>query len=81
MPTVLTIRDIRIVIYSNDHPPPHVHAIRRDGAWARLRLNCPAGPVELMDQEGFRGAAIAALMHGVGARLPAICAKWRDIHG
>ncbi len=27
MPTVLRIGGLRVVIYPNDHPPPHVHVI------------------------------------------------------
>lgn len=33
MPTVLIIRNTRIVIYANDHRPPLVYALRKsDGA-------------------------------------------------
>jgi hypothetical protein len=48
VPTVLTIRNVRVAIYLNDHPPPHVHAIRRGGALAKFELNCPDGPVTLV---------------------------------
>ncbi|WP_366941778.1 DUF4160 domain-containing protein [Asticcacaulis sp.] len=49
MPMRLTLRNIRIAIYTNDHPPPHVHALKGNEAEARFRLNCPQGPVELWD--------------------------------
>ena len=81
MPTVLTIRNVRVAIYSNDHPPPHVHAIRPGGARARFGLNCPGGPVILLDQSGFRAAEIAETGGAVAAELDAICAKWEAIHG
>ena len=81
MPTVLMVRNIRVAIYSNDHPPPHVHAIGRDGALAKFNLNCPNGPVRLIEQSGFRKVDIAEIGAAVAADLPAICAKWRDIHG
>jgi hypothetical protein len=70
-----------VAIYSNDHPPPHVHAVRRDGALARLALNCPNGPVMLVGQTGFRAAEIAEIGTAVALALPAICTKWRAIHG
>ena len=69
------------MIYSNDHPPPHVHAIRRGGALARFSLNCPDGPVTLLDQSGYRTAEIVEIGVAVAAELPAICAKWGAIHG
>lgn len=31
MGTILSYINIKFVIYSNDHPPPHVHAISPDG--------------------------------------------------
>lgn len=81
MPTVLTIRNIRVAIYTNDHPPPHVHAIRRGGALAKFELNCPDGPVTLVGQAGFRSVEIVEIGTAVAADLPAMCAKWRAIHG
>ena len=81
VPTVLTIRNVRVVIYSNDHPPPHVHVVRRDGAMAKFGLNCPHGPVTLIEQVGFRAAEIAEIGAAVAAELPTICARWRAIHG
>jgi hypothetical protein len=81
VPTVLTIRNIRVAIYSNHHPPPRVHAIRRGGALAKPELNCPYGPVTLVGQTGFRAAEIAEIGVAVAAELPAICARWRAIHG
>jgi hypothetical protein len=81
VPTVLTIRNIRVAIYSNDHPPPHVHAIGRDGARAKFTLNCPDGPVVLVEQVGFRSKDIAEIGQAVAAELSAICAAWEAIHG
>jgi len=31
MGTILSYRNIKFVVYSNDHPPPHVHAISPNG--------------------------------------------------
>lgn len=81
MPTVLTLRNVRVAIYSNDHPPPHVHAVRPDGALAKFALNCPHGPVALLDQSGFRRVEIVEIGAAVAANLLQICAKWREIHG
>ncbi len=81
MPTVLNVRNTRVVIYSNDHPPPHVHATRGNEARARFALNCPEGPVELMDHEGYKLVEIREIGEVIAASLPAICAKWKEIHG
>ena len=81
MPTVLTLRNIRIAIYTNDHPPPHVHAIKSNEAEARFKLNCPEGPVELWDFDGFRLAELNEIGALIAANLETVCATWRDIHG
>ena len=81
MPTVLKIGNVRVAIYANDHPPPHVHAIRPGGGRAKFELNCPDGPVRLVEQARFRGAEIARIGAAVAAELSAICAEWRRIHG
>jgi hypothetical protein len=43
MPTIKRIDGLRVMIYSNDHPPPHVHVIGADRE-AVFELHCPAGP-------------------------------------
>lgn len=81
MPTVLTIRNIRVAIYANDHPPAHVHAVKRGGARAKFELNCPQGPVRLVDQTGFRLAEIKGVGVEVAVHLETLCAEWSRIHG
>jgi hypothetical protein len=81
VPTVLTIRNIRVVIYTNDHPPPHVHAVRGRDARARFELNAPDGPVRLMDNTGFSLAEVREIGTAVAENLTAIHAKWSEIHG
>ena len=53
MPTVLRLGGLRVVIYPNDHSPPHVHVIGPAGE-AIFRLNCPAGPPALRESMGFK---------------------------
>ena len=81
MPTVLTIRNINVRIYTNDHPPPHVHAYRADGGRARFELNCPDGPVRLLEATKFKGTEIAEVGSAIAADLTRICAEWRKVHG
>jgi hypothetical protein len=81
MPTVLRIGRIRVVIYPNDHPPAHVHAVRGDEARAKFALNCPGGPVELIEQDGFRLVDVRRIGAAIAACLAEACAKWSEIHG
>ncbi len=70
-----------MAIYSNDHPPPHVHAVKGNSARAKFSLSCPDGPVELVDQEGFKLAEIRQIGAAIADDLAAICVKWNEIHG
>jgi hypothetical protein len=81
VPTVLTIRNVRVAIYANDPPPPHVHAIKPGGGRAKFELNCPHGPVRLVEQAGFRMADITEVGAAIASALGDICAQWRRIHG
>ena len=81
MPTVLTFRTIRVVIYPNDHPPPHVHAIKRDGARAKFELNYPDGPVVLTEQTGFRASEIRDIGSLIAKNLASIYKQCSAYHG
>jgi len=81
MPTVLKLRNIRVAVYTNDHPPPHVHALTGNEAEARFVLNCLDGPPELWDYEGFKLAELNEIGALIAANLEFVCAKWREYHG
>lgn len=68
------------MVYSMDHPPAHVHVLGA-GCAARFELNCPDGPVRLMDQIGFQRAALSDVGRAIAERLADCCEMWRRIHG
>lgn len=80
MPTVLRFGAFRVVIYLNDHRPPHVHVLGR-GCQGIFNLNCPAGPVELRAEKGLSGAEIGRIKKVLSANLQSLCKVWREIHG
>jgi hypothetical protein len=57
LPTVLRIDGLRVVIYPNDHRPPHVHVFGAEGE-AVFLLNCPDGPLDLRESLGFGATAL-----------------------
>ena len=80
MPTVLRLGGLRVVVYPNDHRPPHVHVI--GGVYeAVFRLNCPAGPVQLRENYGFPPHETAGIAAGLLSRLEELCSEWERIHG
>lgn len=80
MPTVLRIDGLRVVIYTNDHRPAHVHVIGPTGE-AVFFLNCPAGPPELRECYGFRRAEIGRIQAAVADVLATLCDEWNKLHG
>lgn len=77
----LSRRRYRVVVRSNDHPPPHVHVLGK-GLEARFRLNCPDGPVEVWDHDGdWTLAHLNELGAEIAARLDTGCRIWSEIHG
>jgi hypothetical protein len=80
MPTVLHIFGLRVVIYSNDHRPAHVHVIGKD-CEAVFRLNCPEGPPEVRENYGFPQKTLGNIGAELAKNLAKLCAQWREIHG
>jgi hypothetical protein len=80
MPTILRIDGLRVTIYPNDHPPPHVHVIGAKGE-AVILLNCPEGPAELRESYGFSGHEIRNIANNIVAHIPTLCAQWETIRG
>jgi len=74
-------RRYRVTVHTNDHPPPHVHALGK-GLDARFVLNCPEGPIELWDFLGpWKWQELNELGAEIAERLDACCTKWSEIHG
>ena len=79
MPTVLTIFGLRVVIYTNDHRPAHVHILGK-GCEAVFNLKCPDGPPELRQNYGFSQKELGKIVEELAANLAALCTAWRQIH-
>jgi hypothetical protein len=80
MPTILRIGGLRVTIYPNDHPPPHVHVIGANGE-AVFLLNCPGGPADLRESYGFNGPEIRQMAADVLPHIPTLCTEWEAIRG
>ncbi|WP_081336101.1 DUF4160 domain-containing protein [Burkholderia vietnamiensis] len=79
MVTVDTLRGWRIVIYSNDHRPAHVH-VNGPRKSAVFLLNCPGGPVSLRECKGFSSKELQDIEDHLNQHVAEYCAKWGEIH-
>lgn len=80
MPTVLRLGRVRVMIFTNDHRPAHVHAWEGRGQ-AVFLLNCPGGPGTLRENFGFSGPQINRLVRTMQQNLQALCEAWSKLHG
>lgn len=71
---------MRVVIYPNDHRPPHVHVIAAD-AEAVFELNCAQGQVRLRENYGFALREITPIEAELLYHQVKLCEAWRIIHG
>ncbi len=80
MVTVFRVRRFRIVIYSNDHWPPHVHAIGPDSE-AKIALGEPGEHATLVVNEGLTRAELEMVLMDVDEQVELLRQRWREIHG
>ena len=80
MPTILKIRNWRVVICTNDHRPPHVHVIGTK-EHARFELLCDLKRVRLMSTIHFSVGQLALIERQLIINLVQLCSEWGRIHG
>ena len=79
MPTVLRFGAYRVVIYTNDHRPAHVHVIGPNGR-AVFDLHCPEGPPMVRDSR-LNPDELAKIKAVLQRHLAELCKAWEKIHG
>jgi hypothetical protein len=80
MPTIRRFDGWRVVIYSNDHRPAHVHVIGPDGE-AVFNLQCPHGPPALRASYRLNRSELSTIKKALTGNLASLCHDWRSIHG
>lgn len=80
MPTIFTHAGHRVVIYSNDHRPAHVHVLG-SGCEAVFELACPWAPPCLRENYGYTQKHLGRLAGALKTELGQLCWRWEEIHG
>lgn len=75
MPTIIRERGFRVVIYTHDHDPPHVH-VHKAGTEARVLLD----PLQLWDSDMKPNDTKQAL-EIVSENRDILLERWQEIHG
>lgn len=79
MVTVLRADSLRVVIYTNDHLPAHVHVFG-DGE-AKINLLGPDGAPSLVWADGMTRGEVRRAMRVVTGQCAFLLQRWEDIHG
>ncbi len=79
MATLFRIGSYRIVVYSNDHGPPHVHAVGE--GHARFDLGQGPDAVCLMEQGGVSIRDLRRIAGAIVDRHAECISGWRKFHG
>lgn len=69
-----------MVIYPNDHRPPHVHVIGAE-EHARFELLCDLGQVRLLSNIRFGLGQMKQIEAHLLNHLAHLCSEWGRIHG
>ena len=79
MVTVFRAHGLRVIIFTDDHKPAHVHVFG-DGH-AKINLLGLNGAPELVSVEGMSRAEIRRAMRIVVEQQSLLLARWVEIHG
>lgn len=81
MPVIVREGGWRILIYSNDHAPPHVHARRPDGGEVKVGLPIGGRELKFMEAEGLLPWKALEGVRLVQKHVEVLVAAWERIHG
>ncbi|MGQ0654342.1 MAG: DUF4160 domain-containing protein [Betaproteobacteria bacterium] len=76
MPTIFIEGGFRFMIYFDDHPPPHVHAI---GAGCLIRIGLE--PFEVLSSVGAKASEVRRAAEIAERRREELLAAWRKHYG
>jgi Domain of unknown function (DUF4160) len=75
MPTVLREAGYQFIIFTSDHPPPHVH-VRREGKLAKVLLS----PIEFLRTGGLNSGEQSEILQITRNHHDFLLAEWDKLH-
>lgn len=77
MPTILRVKGYRFIIFTNDHPPAHVHVQQAEGG-AKITLQ-PL--IEVVEHYQLNQRQLREILDIVEQNLDFLLEKWQEIQG
>ena len=75
--TSIRVKQLRLVVYPNDHPPPHTHVL---GPGWEIRIELSHPPALLTVAGKPKATEVAAALMATAERLPELRTLWSDLH-
>jgi len=79
MVTIYRAHGLRVIIFTDDHEPAHLHVFG-DGQ-VKINLIGPDGAAALVWAQGMKGNDVRRAVQIVQDQQEAFLARWREIHG
>ena len=76
MPTILRVKGYRFIVFTNDHPPPHVHVKQAEGG-AKVSLD----PIKVEEYWQLNRRQLREIKEIVEEQRDFIVEKWKEIQG
>ena len=70
----------RVMIYTDDHGPPHVHVVGKGGT-VTFFLRHESRSVSIRSNDGISRADVRAIATFLEENLDILCQAWERIHG
>ena len=80
MPTIFRVQGLRVVIYTNDHWPPHVHVIG-PGIEARIAPGDEGQRPSVLVNQGLSRRQLARALVEIDRNRDLLMQRWREIYG
>jgi hypothetical protein len=76
MPTILNTKGLKFIIFTDDHPPPHVHVKQAEGG-AKIQLE----PVEIIAYWSLTPRQLREIMEITRDNRDYFLSRWYELHG
>jgi hypothetical protein len=80
VPTILRLRGLRVVIYTDDHWPPQAHVIGA-GRGAKIALGSEGGHPSIVVNEGLSRRQLAAALAEINRNRDLLMHRRSETHG
>ncbi|MCY7345362.1 MAG: DUF4160 domain-containing protein [Pyrinomonadaceae bacterium] len=78
MPTVIRKKGFQVIIWTDDHPPMHVHVFKAE---AELIVNLGDRQAAVRDNYAMKRTDVRQALRLIDENRNLLTEKWREIHG